>query len=114
MSAVKYIKRENGESYPVRYDVNALCHFEEISGGKSLLTGMTGFDVRCMRALVYVGLSCGHEFEKKDFLMTPSDVGRWDDMIKTVFPQCMKIMKEMTAKEGKKDKSGEGKKPGEA
>jgi hypothetical protein len=112
MSAVKYITRENGEKYPVRYDVNALCQFEEISGGKTLLSGTVGFDVRCMRALVYVGLVCGHEFEKKDFLLTPLDIGRWDDMMK-VTAQCTAILNEMIFGVKQKGKKGEDKKPGE-
>lgn len=109
MSAVQYIKRENGESYPVRYDVNALCHFEEISGGKSLINGTDGFDVRCIRALIFVGLYCGHEFTKQEFKLTPLDIGRWEDLIKTVFPQCSKILKDMSGKQ----KEGEEAKPGE-
>jgi hypothetical protein len=114
MSAVKYIERKNGDKYPVRYDVNALCQFEDLTGGKSLLNGLADFDVRYMRALVYVGLACGHSFEEKAFKLSMLDVGKWDDLIKQVFPQCMKICREMMPQDEEgKDVKGEGKEPGE-
>lgn len=113
MSAVKYITRKNGDKYPVRYDVNALCQFEDLTGGKSLLNGLGDFDVRYMRALVYVGMVCGHEYDDKKLKLSMLDVGRWDDMIKNIFPQCMAICKEMMPAEVEESKPGEEVKPGE-
>jgi hypothetical protein len=78
MSAVKQIE-VNGQLYPVRYDVNALCEFEDITG-KSLITGVGETDLRAMRALVYVGLKSGHDFQYKGvtrFTHTISEVGQW-------------------------------------
>lgn len=108
MSAVKYIKRENGESYPCRYDVNALCHFEEVSGGKSLINGEVGVDVKWMRALVYVGLYCGADFTNREFKLTPLDIGRWEDFFH-VFGQCLEVYKKQNEGEKKEpsDKPGE-------
>lgn len=111
MSAVKYIERKNGEKYPVRYDVNALCQFEDLTGGKSLIYGLASFDVRYIRALVYVGLICGHEFDEKKCKLSINDVGKWDDLIKHIFPQCTAILKEMMPQE--EEKPGEEKPPGE-
>ena len=109
MSAVKYITRDNKEIYPIRYDVNAFCQFEEISGGKSLINGTDNFDMRCIRALVFVGLACGHEFNGKEFKLRPYDIGKWDDLISTVFPQCAAVLKEMgPTKEEKKTSEASG------
>lgn len=113
MQPVKYIKRANGESYPCRYDINAMCHFEEISGGKSLANGASNIDVRWMRALIYAGLFCGADFtNKKDFLLTPLDIGRWEDF-KDVFAQCLTVFKEMNGKNDDGEKKESSDKPGE-
>jgi len=72
MQTVKHITVA-GVSYPVRYDVNALCEFEELTG-MSLLQ-RPRLDMRSMRALVFVGLKSGHQFEEKEFDKTLEDVG---------------------------------------
>jgi hypothetical protein len=78
MSAVKHIE-VNGQSYPVRYDINALCEFEDITG-KSLISGIGETDIRSIRALVFVGLKSGHDFHYKGitkFTHTINEVGQW-------------------------------------
>lgn len=105
MSAVKYVKRNNGESYPVRYEINAYCHFEDITGKNlvHLIQNPELFDFRAIRAMVFVGIVYGHEFAKKQCQITVQDVGRWDDAM-DAFVQCMSILKEQSPQnEGKTD-----------
>lgn len=65
----------NDKSYPVRFDVNSLCEFEEITG-RSLLTKSVSVDLRFVRALVYVGLKGGHSYQEgKRFEQTLESIG---------------------------------------
>lgn len=49
----------NGAKYPVRYDVNSLAEYEDLTG-KSFITIFQTMDIRGLRALAFVGLKCGH------------------------------------------------------
>lgn len=70
-AAVKQIEI-SGKHYPVRYDVNALCDYEEITG-REIWDKKLG--LKEIRALVYVGLKAGHAFEQRPFNLTLTDVG---------------------------------------
>jgi hypothetical protein len=109
MSPVKYLKRANGESYPVRYEVNAYCDFEDITGKNlvRLIENPELFDFRSIRAMVFVGIVYGHEYAKKQCQITLKDVGRWEDAM-DAFVQCMGILKEQSPQnEGKPESQGE-------
>lgn len=110
MSAVKYIKRKNGESYPIRYEVNAYCHFEDITGKNlvSVISNVQNFDFRSIRAMILVGILYGSQYANKECLLTLVDIGRWDDCME-VFGQCMEILRDQSPqnKEGEKEASGE-------
>lgn len=64
----------NGKKYPVRFDINSLCDFEEITG-RSLLTRAVDVDIRFVRALVFVGLKGGCNYEGRKFDHTIESVG---------------------------------------
>jgi hypothetical protein len=111
MSAVKQIE-VNGQSYPVRYDINALCEFEDITG-KSLITGIGETDVRSIRALVYVGLKSGHSFHYKGvtkFTHSIEEVGQWLDLQNGVVGKFMEALSESL---GVKKQSSSDQEPGE-
>lgn len=72
----------NGQVYPVRYDVNSYCEFEEITG-RSLINGFAYMDVRSIRALVFVGMKSGHKFQFQGnipFNKTLDEVGELIDL----------------------------------
>lgn len=112
MSAVKNIE-VNGQSYPVRYDMNALCEFEDITG-KSLLSGMGEVDMRSLRALIYVGLKSGHNFQSKGvtkFTHSIDDVGQWIDLTSGIGEKFMEVLHEsLGVKKKQSENAGE---PGE-
>jgi len=93
MSAVKEIEID-GKKYPVRYDLNAICEFEDLTG-KSLLAGdmKEGLrDPKALRALVFVGLKCGHRYANgKDvkFEMDIEDVGSLLGLVDGTFTKFM-------------------------
>jgi hypothetical protein len=72
----------NGQLFPVRYDMNALCELEELTG-QNTLSGTMTFDMKCLRALAYVGLKHGYKYQNnntKQFAKTIEDVGSWMDV----------------------------------
>lgn len=114
MSAFREVE-VNGQKYPVRYDMNALCEFEDITG-KSLIKGMVDSDVRCIRALVYVGLKCGHDFKQKGvtkFTHSINDVGQMLDLTSGVVNRFMEVLNESLGV--KKEEAGDAsaEQPGE-
>jgi hypothetical protein len=104
----------NGNKYPIRYDLNALIEFEDITG-KSLLNGISEQEVqsiRVLRALAFVGLKSGHYFEsqgKDKFPFTIEDVGSWFDVKDSSFLSEFQnsIPKREEGAEGEASKPGE-------
>jgi hypothetical protein len=84
MPGLRYIEI-NGEKFPIRYDLNALSEFEDLTG-KSLINGISEQEVnsiKMIRALAYVGLKAGHYVEhkgKEKFPFTIEDVGSFFDL----------------------------------
>lgn len=111
MSAYKTVSF-GGKSYPVRYDVNALCDFEDLSG-KSLVNGSIDMDIRCLRALVYVGLKCGHNFTNKTekFPLSLQDVGEMVSLNDDTMKNFMAVLEDSLG--GNKEDSEKSKKQGE-
>jgi hypothetical protein len=71
----------NGAQYPIRYDVNALSEYEEITG-KSFVTIFSeenDMGIRALFALAYVGMKCGHNFQNKiiPFSQSREQLGGW-------------------------------------
>lgn len=68
-----------GEKRPVRYSVNALIEFEEMTGLNILSAGsVIDFrELKTLRALAFVGLKHGARAEKKQFDIVIEDVGDW-------------------------------------
>jgi hypothetical protein len=94
MSAIKQIKI--GErSYPVRYDINALCEFEEITG-KSLINGSLDMDLRCLRALMYVGMKCGQSYANplEKFPLSLPQVGAMVELKGDMMKLFMEVLQE--------------------
>lgn len=110
MSAIKYV-HVNGTEYPVRYDMNALCEFEEITGN-SLINGLKAIDIRSIRAIAYVGLACGHSFKHNgsSFPHSITDVGKWSDLMDKA-SEFIEVLNE-SLDVGKKEKN-KPEKPGE-
>jgi hypothetical protein len=113
MSAVKQVEI-NGKSYPVRYDINALCEFEELTG-KSLINGKVEFDLKGIRAMVYVGLKSGHCFNNKsEFQHTIQEVGSWLNLTDGTFNKFMGALNESVGFDTEStEENKEGEKPGE-
>lgn len=111
--AVKSIE-VNGQLYPIRYDMNALIEFEDITG-KSLLNGLSEEEaksIKVLRALAFVGLKSGHYFEKQGkekFPHTLEDVGSWFDISDSSFVDEFRnsIPKSEGTQAGGTDKPGE-------
>lgn len=68
-----------GEKRPVRYSVNALIEFEDLTGLNILSAGsVIDFrELKTLRALAFVGLKHGARAEKKQFDIVLEDVGDW-------------------------------------
>jgi ABC-type thiamine transport system substrate-binding protein len=69
-----------GQKRPVKYNINALIEFEELTG----IDVVAGLDAKAlakiknMRALAFVGLKHGHlENSKEPFPFSIDDVGKW-------------------------------------
>jgi hypothetical protein len=78
MLTVKEIE-VNGQKFPVRYDLNALCELEELTG-YNMLDGSMQFNMRSLRGLAYVGLKHGHRYQHNNtsqFTKSLDDVGTW-------------------------------------
>lgn len=121
MSAVKYVDI-NGESMPVRYDVNALCLFEDLTG-RSLLKGLKAsigpdgkpqidLTTKELRAIVFVGLKSGARFDKKEFKHNIEDVGEWLGLNDGTFGKFLDAFNEGLGGAEKPESKGE-EKPGE-
>lgn len=66
-----------GEERPVKYTLNAVIEFEELTG-IDVTKGSPDFArIASMRALAFVGLKHGAKVEKKEFNHTLEDVGEW-------------------------------------
>lgn len=105
----------NGQTFPVRYDMNALCELEELTG-QNTLSGTLTFDMKCLRALAYVGLKHGHKYQHSNitqFAKTIEEVGSWMDVkFLKLFPP---ILFEFTnGEQEKKPESGKDQEPGES
>jgi hypothetical protein len=66
-----------GEDRPVKYTLNAVIEFEELTG-IDVTKGSPDFaKISSMRALAYVGLKHGAKAENKEFTASLEDVGGW-------------------------------------
>lgn len=68
-----------GKDRPVKYNLNALIEFDELTG-LDLTSGVDAKDFskpKSMRALSFVGLKHGAKAEKQEVDFTIDDVGEW-------------------------------------
>jgi hypothetical protein len=104
----------NDQKFPVRYDMNALCELEELTG-QNTLNGTMKFDMKCLRALAYVGLKHGHRYQhagKSDFDKTLEGVGSWMDVkFLKLFPP---ILFEFTNGDQETKEENKSEEPGES
>lgn len=110
----------NGKSYPFRYDINALCEYEQLTGS-SLMNGAMTFSFSFIRALLYVGMKSGHKYEDRKFKLTLESVGEIVGEVMKEDGELERIMGEVTTllnkclgiKERKEESHKEGDSPGE-
>jgi hypothetical protein len=109
---LKYIN-VGDRKYPCRYDINALCQIEALTG-KSFISGVADISITIGRAIVFAGLSCGARFNKEKFKYTIDDIGEWEDFLTGVLPQCVAVLNEsLGVTEETKSSDEKADKPGE-
>ena len=68
-----------GRKRPVKYNINALIEFEELTGSEIIgnIDPNQFARLKNMRALAFCGLKCGAIDQKKEIDFTIEDVGSW-------------------------------------
>ena len=98
----------DGLDKPIRFNFNALCEFEDITG-IPFMEGIASLDLRGMRALIYVGLKSGAQQDGKPFEYTIDQVGEWLQVDTKLMEEVAIILAE-SLPQGKPGKTGAKKK----
>lgn len=85
-----------GEERPVKYTLNAVIEFEEITG-IDMTKGSPDFTrLKSLRALCFVGLKHGAKSEGKPFENTLEEVGEWLGASDSILIDVMNVFKKDT------------------